>query len=323
MLIVIDPIARQIDGESVRIARDVLRAGTRGARVCLLERPQEMSRAMAGLSSGRVVVVGDDRALLRAVRALHHRGDLAEHPLGVVPVGPPHALRVSRRLGLPADAVRASRAVLGGTCQELDLLVDDAGGVVLGALDIPAPQRPAAPRRPRRPWWRGLTARRGDGPGGRDGADGPGDADGPGGAARSGGRDGDGGAVRGPEAPDGPDGPDAGDRRYAPDRRPAGDRPGRGGGTGRGHRLRVEADGRVLADLDRPVRSVSVSASDGMAAVVVHHGGPEAAVTARAAAVTISGRGFRYRADAELCGPANRRTWRVRPAALRLSLPGG
>jgi diacylglycerol kinase family enzyme len=246
VLIVIDPIARQTDGESVRIARDVLRAGTHGARVCLLERPQEMSRAMAGLSSGRVVVVGDDRALLRAVRALHHRGDLAEHPLGVVPVGPPHALSVSLGLGLSGDAVRASRAVLGGTCRELDLLVDDAGGVVLGALGIPAPRQSAGIRRG---WWRGW--------------------------------------------------------------------PGRGAD----HWLRVEADGQVLADLDRPVREITVSASGGKAAVLVRHGATDPAVTARAESVTVSGQSFRYHADTELCGPAHCRTWRVRPAALRLSLP--
>jgi hypothetical protein len=248
VLIVIDPIARQTDGESVRIARDVLRAGTRGARICLLERPQEMSRAMAGLSSGRVVVVGDDRALLRAVRALHHRGDLADHPLGVVPVGPPDALSVSRALGLPADAVRASRAVLGGTCRELDLLVDDAGGVVLGGLGIPAPQRPAAGRRG---WWRGQS------------------------------------------------GPRPRPRQW----------------------LRVEADGRVLADLDRPVEAVSVMAADGQVAVAVRHHGAEPEVTVRAESVTVSGQAFRYHADAEECGPAHCRTWRVRPAALRLSLP--
>jgi hypothetical protein len=247
VLIVIDPIARQTDGESVRIARDVLRAGTHGARVCLLERPQEMSRAMAGLSSGRVVVVGDDRALLRAVRALHHRGDLADHPLGVVPVGPPDAVTVSRALGLPADAVRASRAVLGGTSRELDLLVDDAGGVVLGALGIPAPTRTAHARRG---WWRGGLA-----------------------------------------------------------------------GRAAEQWLRVEADGRVLADLDRPVREVSVSAVDGLAAVMVRHGALDPAVTVRAESVTVSGQAFRYHADAVVCGPAHCRTWRVRPAALRLSLP--
>lgn len=245
MLIVIDPIARQTDGESVRIARDVLSAGAEEARVRLLDRPQEMSRAMAGIQSGRVVVVGDDRALLRAVRALHHRGELATHPLGFVPVGPPGSVTVASALGLPSDAVQASRTVLHGPARPLDLLVDDAGGVVLGALGIPAVPRQRATAR--RSWWRPSVA---------------------------------------PE-----------------------------------QWLRVEADGRVLADLDRPVREVSVSPADGLAAVVVRHGELDPAVTARAESVTVSGQSFQYRADTVTYGPAHCRTWRVRPGALRLTLP--
>ena len=81
------------------------------------------------------------------------------------------------------------------------------------------------------------------------------------------------------------------------------------------------ADGRVLADLDRPVREVSVSAADGRASVSVRHTVTAPPVTTRAESVTVSGQPFRYRADTEVCGPAHCRTWRVRPAALRLSLP--
>nr|WP_093840090.1 hypothetical protein [Streptomyces aidingensis] len=270
---VIDPIARRTDGESVRIARDVLCAGSPDARLCLLEQPreQELARVLAHRAgSGRpVVVVGDDRALARAVRVLHRRGELAGRPLGVVPVGPPRSVLVARGLGVPCDAVRASRTVLHGTARTLDLLEDDSGGVVLDSLGIPSgpPSRHAAgpgsgpgsgSGAPRTPWWRrGERAA----------------------------------AARGALHP----------------------------------LLRVEADGAVLADGVRPVARVSVSADAGLARVEVRHQDAETAVTAQAKEVRVSGPepgpGFCYRADAVECGPARSRVWRVRPDALRLTLP--
>src|SRR5206468_2150840 len=87
-------------------------------------------------------------------------------------------------------------------------------------------------------------------------------------------------------------------------------------------RLRVEADGVVLADLDRPVREVSVAApAGGLAEVFIR--GPEESrpLRVRAHAVTVSGRGFRYRADESVTGPVRSRTWTVEPAAWRLTVP--
>ncbi|MFR0358482.1 diacylglycerol kinase family protein [Streptomyces sediminimaris] len=151
LLVVIDPVARRTDGESVRIAKDVLSAGAH-AKVCLPEGPEEFARALARRGSRRPVVVGDDRALVRAVSLLHRRRELAGCALSVVPVG--SVLSVVHALGVPAGAVAAARAVLDGVERRLDLMVDDSDGVVLGALRIPPP----APRTPApetgRPWLR-------------------------------------------------------------------------------------------------------------------------------------------------------------------------
>ncbi|MET7697085.1 MULTISPECIES: diacylglycerol kinase [unclassified Streptomyces] len=158
LLVVIDPVARRSDGESVRIAKDVLSAGA-SAKVCLPEGPEEFARALARRGSRRPVVVGDDRALLRAVALLHRRRELATCGLSLVPVG--GALSLARALGVPTGAVAAARAVLDGTERRLDLLVDDSDGVVLGALRIPAATVPApvgaaerAPAGPGHPWLR-------------------------------------------------------------------------------------------------------------------------------------------------------------------------
>ncbi|MFG3319667.1 diacylglycerol kinase family protein [Streptomyces sp. NPDC048171] len=135
LLVVVDPVARRADGESVRIAKDVLSAGAAGTKVCLPDGPEEFARALGRRGSRRPVVVGDDGALLRAVGLLHRRRELAGCALSVVPVG--SALGLARSLGLPTGAVAAARAVLDGAERRLDLLVDDSDGVVLGAVGIP------------------------------------------------------------------------------------------------------------------------------------------------------------------------------------------
>ena len=151
LLVVIDPVARQTDGESVRIVKDVLSAGA-ATKVCLPEGPEEFARALARRGSRRPVVVGDDRALMRAVVLLHRQRELAECVLSVVPVGP--ALGVAHALGVPMGAVAAARTVLDGTERRLDMLVDDSDGVVLGALRIPASVTREEPVEAGRPWLR-------------------------------------------------------------------------------------------------------------------------------------------------------------------------
>ncbi|MFJ8546369.1 diacylglycerol kinase family protein [Streptomyces sp. NPDC093586] len=135
LLVVVDPVARRTDGESVRIARDVLRAGAAHTKVCLPADPEEFARALRRRGSRRPVVIGDDRALLRAVTLLHRQRELAGCALSVVPVGP--VLGLARSLGVPTGAVAAARAVLDGAVRRLDLLVDDSDGVVLGEVGIP------------------------------------------------------------------------------------------------------------------------------------------------------------------------------------------
>ncbi|MFI6437484.1 diacylglycerol kinase [Streptomyces sp. NPDC050759] len=151
LLVVIDPVARQTDGESVRIVKDVLSAGA-ATKVCLPDGPEEFARALARRGSRRPVVVGDDRALMRAVVLLHRQRELAECVLSVVPVGA--MLTVAHALGVPRGAVAAARAVLDGAERRLDMLVDDSDGVVLGTLRIPALVAREEPAEAARPWLR-------------------------------------------------------------------------------------------------------------------------------------------------------------------------
>ncbi|WP_415947353.1 diacylglycerol kinase [Streptomyces sp. KLOTTS4A1] len=282
LLVVVDPAARRADGESVRIARDVLCARSPGpVKVCLPDGPEEFARALRRRGARRPVVVGDDRALLRAVSLLHRERELSSSVLSVVPVGAP--TRLAQGLGVPGGAVAAASAVLDGQARQLDLLVDDSDGVVLGDLHIPVLSAGAAGRDP---WWApGLRTCQS--------------------LVRT--------LVRtapGPPAAAGP--PDPAPPAAGPSGGPA--------------RLRVEADGVTLIDLDQPVEDVSVAAShDGRAEVEIRRtalGAASPPLRASAHTITVSGPSFHYRADALTAGPVRTRTWSVRAGAWTLTLPG-
>lgn len=269
LLVVIDPAARRTDGESVRIAKDVL--GARAAtKVCLPEDPAEFARALARRGSRRPVVVGDDEALLRAVALLHRERELASCGLALVPVGV--ALTLARSLGVPMGPVAAARAVLEGVERRLHLLVDDSDGVVLGDLRIPP--------------------------------------------------------VGVPGSPAGADGHLAGSwlRQHCQSLvRTLAARPGRVAAAPEAStmRLRVEADGVTLVDLDRPVEDVCVCPSpDGLAEIMVRPATEDtAALRASARSVTVSGADFHYRADSVTAGPVRTRTWTAHAEAWSLVLP--
>ncbi|MBO1333689.1 diacylglycerol kinase [Streptomyces sp. VRA16 Mangrove soil] len=263
---IVDPLARRADGESVRIAKDVLCAGAT-AKVCLPDGPEDFAKALAKRGARRPVVVGDDRALLRAVSLLHRERELAGAVLSMVPVGTGVAL--ARSLGVPQGAVAAARAALDGTERRLDLLVDDSDGVVLGDLRIPPVAHPEGAAGAH-PWLRTCRS-----------------------------------LVRGIAA------------------RPARPAPAQGGVPAR---LRVEADGVTLVDLDQPVEGVSVTPAgigSGLARVEVRPvASPAEPLRVAARSVCVSGSDFRYRADAvTIGGPVRKRTWTVRVGAWGLALP--
>ncbi|WP_326698344.1 diacylglycerol kinase [Streptomyces sp. NBC_01754] len=264
LLVLIDPLARRSDGESVRIAKDVLSAGA-DVKICLPDGPEEFARALSRRGARRPVVVGDDRALLRAVTQLHRERELAGGALGLVPVGSAPSLELAHALGVPRGAVAAARTALDGTTRRLDLLVDDSDGVVLGTVRVPAPE--PGPNHfgvtAVLDTWRTLIT-----------------------------------ALRPSPPPPPPALPP------------------------RAHRLRIEGDGVLLNDLDRPVDGLSVATQgDGGLADVVIRTTCGRTVTAEVKAVTVSGPDFRYHADIQAAGPVRTRTWTVRAGAWGLVLP--
>ncbi|MER7517183.1 diacylglycerol kinase [Streptomyces sp. NPDC126499] len=247
-----------MDGESVRIAKDVLSAGAE-TKICLPDGPEEFARALARRGSRRPVVLGDDRALLRTVALLHREREAVCGALSVVPIGAPDRLETARALGVPPGTVAAARAVLDGVVRRLDLLVDDSDGVVLDRLDVPASR------------------------------------------------------VLGPTAPTVWNTCRSLVRTLV--------RPAPTAVADRAHRLRVEADGVLLVDVDVPVEGMTVRALGGAAALtLVPAGAPPVHVTAQT--LTVTGPAFRYRADTTVSVPVRRRTWTVRAGVWGLTVPG-
>jgi hypothetical protein len=335
LLVVVSPAALALDGESVRVARDVLGAAF-AMKAVVPGDLAELERVLSRRGRRRLVVIGDDHALHQVVQLLHRHCELEAGPVGVIPVGKGPKVALARSLGAASRPVEAARAIARGTERSLDLLVDEDGGVVLGGLRIPGrgvAEQPVGP---------GTVGR----------------------AVR-------GGAGPVPEAP-------APVREHGTDPHAACSPRANGAASGRGHGsligswcsqlsrtawtaarsmagpllahtgtsgqfLRIEADGRLLADRDHPVGLISVwnataqdaptagrglrrgpggPGSAGLMEVLVSSpgvlGGP---YRCQAQRISVTGGLFTYEADHALSGPVRERTWTVAPGAWRLTVP--
>ena len=125
--------AGSTEDDAIEAARAVL-AEAGPVDVVSTGTPEELDRALDACGSRRLVVAGGDGSLHLAVTRLRARGELAERPIALVPLGTGNDL--ARALDLPLDAADAARLVLTGRHQPMDLLVDDVGGVVVNAVHV-------------------------------------------------------------------------------------------------------------------------------------------------------------------------------------------
>jgi diacylglycerol kinase family enzyme len=101
-------------------------------RLVLTDHADDLEGALDDAVGHRPVVVGGDGSLHLVVARLRARGTLGTTTLGLVPLGTGNDL--ARGVGLPLDPAEAARRVVTGTPHPMDLLVDDAGGVVVNAV---------------------------------------------------------------------------------------------------------------------------------------------------------------------------------------------
>ena len=125
--------AGSAEEEAVEAARAVL-AEAGPVEVVSTATPEELDRALDSCGDRRLVVAGGDGSLHLVVTRLRARGELAERPIALVPMGTGNDL--ARALDLPLDPAQAARLVLTGRHQPMDLLCDDAGGVVVNAVHV-------------------------------------------------------------------------------------------------------------------------------------------------------------------------------------------
>ena len=125
--------AGSAEDEAVAAARAVL-AGAGPVELVTTQTPEELDGALDRLDGRTLVVAGGDGSLHLAVSRLHARDALRGTRLGLIPLGTGNDL--ARTLEVPLDPADAARVVLGADSRPLDLLLDDAGGIVVNAVHL-------------------------------------------------------------------------------------------------------------------------------------------------------------------------------------------
>ena len=128
-LLVASAEAGSADEEAIAAARDVL-----DAEVSMCTQPQDLESALGRLDGRTLVVAGGDGSLHLAVTLLHRRGQLAQTRIGLVPLGTGNDL--ARAIDIPLDPGDAARLVRDGQARPIDLITDDAGGIVVNAVHV-------------------------------------------------------------------------------------------------------------------------------------------------------------------------------------------
>ena len=92
----------------------------------------EGTDVLAEVGDDRLVVAGGDGSVHAVVARLHADGRLGDTPLALVPLGTGNDL--ARGVGIPLDPAEAAERAATGAPRPQDLLVDDAGGIVVNAV---------------------------------------------------------------------------------------------------------------------------------------------------------------------------------------------
>ncbi|WP_198664013.1 diacylglycerol/lipid kinase family protein [Jiangella endophytica] len=134
LLVITNTRAGGARDEAVETVLGVLRAGADEVQVADLD-PDAMAGVLDRHPEHRPVVLGGDGSVHLLVATALRLGRL-DRPFGfgLVPLGTGNDL--ARTLGLPLDPARAAEVVLDGRARELDVLTDDAGGVVVNAVHL-------------------------------------------------------------------------------------------------------------------------------------------------------------------------------------------
>jgi diacylglycerol kinase (ATP) len=290
ILLVTNIGAGSADGKTLGPAIDLLRKSA-SVEVSVTSSPAELEEVLDGLESRRLVVAGGDGSLHGVVAALSRRNELKRTVLGLIPVGTGNDF--ARGAEIPLDPEAAARLVLRGRIGPIDLVIDDAGNVVVNNARVGIGAE--ASRRARR--WKERLGR-------------------PGYAV---------GALQAAFRP-----PNLRLRIEVDEEAVANaDQPvldisiGNGATVGGGVPVNPEADpesGQMDVVVSFAV-GPTARASYGIDLLRSRHLVRKDVVHRRANAVSIAGTPFYISSDGEMSGPTSNRTWRVEQSAFEMTLP--
>ena len=133
ILLLTNDQAGSADDEKLDVAVAALRTSAT-VEVRVTSRQGELEDVLDHLGHRQLVVAGGDGSLHGVVAALNRRDELRQTVLGLIPVGTGNDF--ARALGIPLDPEAAARAVLAGKVGPIDLVVDDAGEVVVNNVRV-------------------------------------------------------------------------------------------------------------------------------------------------------------------------------------------
>jgi diacylglycerol kinase (ATP) len=125
--------AGSADDEKLDVAVAALRASAT-VEVRVTSRRDELDNLLSHVGRRQLVVAGGDGSFHGVVAALNRRNELRQTVLGLIPVGTGNDF--ARAVGIPLDPEAAARVVLAGKVGPIDLVVDDAGDVVVNNVRV-------------------------------------------------------------------------------------------------------------------------------------------------------------------------------------------
>jgi diacylglycerol kinase (ATP) len=148
VLLITNERAGRAQMESIASAVDELVLGG-DVEVLTCHRAADLDDILDRRDGRPLVLAGGDGTLHSALGALWRRGETATCPVGLIPLGTGNDF--ARGVGLPLDPVRAAVLVRDGQPRPIDLVSDDAGGVVVNAMHVGVGADAAAAARPLKP----------------------------------------------------------------------------------------------------------------------------------------------------------------------------
>ncbi len=133
-MVVTNAAAGTADEQNIAAATTVLR-GRADVRVEQCADPADLAALIQDRDDRQVVLAGGDGSVHLLVATMHARGELSpDDAVGLLPLGTGNDL--ARALGIPLDPEAAAAALLTGRTRPLDLIIDDAGGVVVNVVHL-------------------------------------------------------------------------------------------------------------------------------------------------------------------------------------------